>query len=164
MKQEIYMKSEWVLPEGFYLRLADSNDEEFLQQLFCSARPELAQLPLPPAQLTQLMRQQYESQQHSYRKQYPQLEHWIITTSSGCVGKIMFERSPSAVHIIDFIVAPEWRGRGLGRAILTRLKEHADSSMSLQVDRQNINAKRFYHQLGFVTSQSSDTHNFLIWS
>lgn len=161
------MNNEWALVDEFNLRLATENDEEFLRALFYSARPELALLPLPPEQLTQLMRQQYQLQQHSYLNQYPQLEQWIIATQSAPVGKIMFERLQSTVHIIDFIITPEWRGRGIGRSILTSLKTHTDATgcmLSLQVDRQNFNAKRLYHQLGFVTSQSSDTHEFLIWS
>jgi len=161
------MNNEWVLSPGLGLRLVEKDDEEFLRLLFISARPELGLLPLPPAQLTQLMRQQYELQQLGYLNQYPQLEHWIIATQSGSVGKIMFERLPSAVHIIDFIIAPEWRGRGIGRSILTALKAHAEAGvgvLSLRVDRQNINAKRLYHKLGFVMSQSSDTHEFLVWS
>lgn len=157
------MSNKWALPPGYSLRLAGQGDDEFLRSLFCSARPELSLLPLPPEQLKQLMQQQYESQQRGYSHRYPQLEHWIIATHSGAVGKIMFERSQSAMHIIDFIITPEWRKRGVGRTILTALKAHA-GSMSLRVDRQNINAKRLYLKLGFVMSQSSDTHDFLIWS
>jgi len=159
------MKRDWVLPTGFTLRLVGENDQEFLRALFYSARPELTRLPLPPAQLTKLMRQQYESQQHSYREQHPQAEHWIILRQAEPVGKIMFERLQTTLHVIDFIIAAEWRGRGIGRSTLTALKAHADVGvLSLQVDRQNINAQRLYYQLGFVTSQSSDTHELLVWS
>ena len=161
------MSNEWELSPEHCLRLAGQEDEAFLWSLFCSARPELGLLPLPPAQLTQLIRHQYELQQRGYRHQYPQAENWIIATQSAPVGKIMFERSSSAVHIIDFIIVPEWRGRGVGRSILNALKEYVRAKsgvLSLQVDRQNINAKRLYHQLGFVKSQSSDTHEFLVWS
>lgn len=161
------MNDEWALPPEISLRPAAQDDETFLLSLFCSARPELALLPLPPAQLTQLMRQQYTLQQRSYNSQYPQAEHWLIAKGSVSVGKIMLARLQSSVHIIDFIVAPEFRGCGIARSILTALKAQAEAkgcTLSLQVDRQNINAKRLYQNLGFVISQSSDTHDFLIWS
>lgn len=160
------MSSEWALPPDLTLRIAGHDDEPFLWMLFCSVRPELAQLPLPPDQLTQLMRQQYGFQQHAYNRQYPQAEHWIIEKDGSAVGKILFEYVQSSVHIIDFIVAPEWRGRGIGRSILIALKAYADAkicALSLRVDRQNSSAKRLYQQLGFGLSQSSDTHEFLIW-
>jgi len=161
------MSNEWELSPEHSLRLVEQEDEEFLCSLFCSARPELGLLPLSPVQLAQLIRHQFELQQRGYRHQYPQAENWIIATNSAPVGKIMFERSSSVVHIIDFIIAPEWRGRGVGHSILTALKEYVGAKsgvLSLQVDRQNINAKRLYHRLGFVMSQSSDTHEFLVWS
>ena len=161
------MGIEWVLPPGLDLRLARNDDQEFLLSLFCSARPELALLPLPPAQLMLLMRQQYELQQRDYFNRYPQAENWIIVAYSGPVGKIMFERSTATLHIIDFIIAPDWRKRGIGRTILVALKACIDTKpgvMSLCVEHQNIHAKRFYQRLGFEKKQSFDTHELLTWS
>src|SRR6187402_1667302 len=112
------MSNEWALPSGLNLRLAGNDDEEFLLSLFFSARPDLALIPLPPAQLTLLMQQQYGLQQRDYANRYPNAEHWIITTDSKPVGKIMFEKSTGKLHIIDFVIAPDWRKRGIGSTIL----------------------------------------------
>lgn len=161
------MKHEFALPPGFNLRLAESHDDQFLRALFGSARPELALLPLPPAQLEQLMGQQYEWQQKSYLGQFPDAENWIIETQSGPVGKIMLHRSESHVHIIDFIIAPDWRRRGVGSTILVTLKNYVGlkaRELRLSVDRQNIHAKRLYLQQGFAVSQISDTHEQMVWS
>lgn len=161
------MKHDFILPPGFNLRLAEQQDEQFLRELFCSARPELALLPLPNAQLQQLLSQQYEWQQKSYLSQYSAAETWIIETLQGPVGKIMLHRSESQVHIIDFIIASEWRGREVGRTILTVLKHYVTltaRTLRLSVDRQNIRAKQLYLQQGFVVSQTSDTHEQLVWS
>ena len=160
------MKHEFALPPGFHLRFAEVHDEQFLRALFGSARPELASLPLPPAQLEQLIRQQYEWQQKSYVGQFPDAENWIIETQSGPVGKIMLHRSDNQVHIIDFIVAPDWRRRGVGSTILVALKNYVEleaRALRLSVDRQNIQAKRLYLQQGFVVSQASDTHEQMVW-
>lgn len=161
------MSSEWVLPPGLDLRLARIDDEEFLLSLFCSARPELAFLPLPPAQLALLMRQQYELQQRDYTNRYPHAEHWIITVSAEPIGKIMFERTAAALHIIDFIIAPDWRKRGMGSSILAALKDYVDTKagvLSLCVEHQNTHAQRLYQRLGFIKKQSTDTHELLAWS
>src|SRR5688572_5051195 len=161
------MSSEWVLPPGLDLRLARVDDEEFLLSLFYSARPELAFIPLPPAQLRLLMRQQYEMQQRDYTSRYPHAEHWIITMNAETVGKIMFERSAAALHIIDFIIVPDWRKRGLGSSILAALKGCVDTKvgvLSLCVEHQNIHAQRLYQRLGFIKKQSTDTHELLAWS
>lgn len=161
------MNNEWVLPPGMDLRLAGNDDEEFLLSLFCSARPELAVIPLPPAQLRLLMRQQYELQQRDYTSRYPHAEHWIITMNAETVGKIMFERSAVALHIIDFIIAADWRKRGVGSTVLGALKAYVDTKacvLSLSVDHQNAHAQRLYQRLGFIKKQSTDTHEFLTWS
>ncbi|HTF95045.1 MAG TPA: GNAT family N-acetyltransferase [Cellvibrio sp.] len=161
------MKHELMLPPGFHLRIAESQDDQFLHALFCSARPELASLPLPVAQLEQLIRQQYEWQQKSYLGQFPDAENWIIETQSGPVGKIMLHRSASQVRIIDFIIAPDWRRRGVGSTILVAVKnfvEIGSGTLHLSVDRQNIHAKRLYVRQGFVVSQTSDTHEQLTWT
>lgn len=50
-------------------------------------------------------------------------------------------------------VRPEWRGRGLGKALVRRVVEHAAGHvMVLQaaVVTTNDGARRVYHQLGFV--------------
>jgi len=161
------MSSKWVLPPGLDLHLAGGGDEEFLLSLFCSARPELALLPLPPAQLALLVRQQYTLQQRDYANRYPHAENWIIAANSAPVGKIMFEKSAAVLHIIDFIIAPEWRKRGLGSTILVALKGCVDAKtgvLSLCVDHQNTHAQRLYQRLGFFKKQSFDTHELLAWS
>jgi len=161
------MNNELTLPPGYTLRLARPDDGDFLFALFCSTRTEFALLPLPKAQLEQLMRQQYEWQQQGYANHYPDAGNWIIETQSGPVGKIMLFKQVSLVHIIDFIVAPDWRNRGIGNTILAALKDYVETKagvLRLSVDRQNIQAKRLYLRHGFVVSQISDTHEEMVWS
>lgn len=161
------MNKEITLPPGYGLRVAGEGDSNFLFELFCSARAELALLPLPKAQLEQLLRQQYEWQQKGYSSQYPEAGNWIIEAQSGAVGKITLLQSTSLVHIIDFIIAPEWRSRGVGSTVLDALKKYTASNsgvLRLSVDRQNFHAKRLYLRQGFVVSQASDTHEQLFWS
>ncbi len=161
------MNNELVLPPGLHLRLTGPDDEHFLRTLFGSVRTELALLPLPPAQVEQLIRQQYEFQQQGYANYYPHAEHWVITSHSEPVGKIMLDRSTPAVHIIDFIIAPDWRKRGVGSTILVALKAYVDANagvLSLRVDHQNPHAKRLYQRLGFAMKQSTDTYELLVWS
>jgi ribosomal protein S18 acetylase RimI-like enzyme len=161
------MNEELVLPPGYALRLASEGDSDFLFELFCSARSELALLPLPKTQLEQLMKQQYEWQQKGYSSQYPDANNWMIETQSAVVGKVTLLQSASMVHIIDFIVAPEWRNRGVGSTVLNALKKYVarnSTVLRLSVDRQNFHAKRLYLRLGFAISQTSDTHEQLYWS
>ncbi len=161
------MKNEFILPSGISLRLANSNDGHFLFTLFCSARTEFAFLPLPKAQLEQLLRQQYEWQQQGYASQHPDSNDWIIESPAGPVGKVMLFQSSSLLHIIDFIIAPDWRNQGIGSTVLGALKKYVASNscvLRLSVDRQNFHAKRLYLREGFIVNQTSETHEQLLWS
>lgn len=161
------MNKELALPPGYRLRLASESDSNLLFELFCSSRAELAFLPLPKAQLEQLLRQQYEWQQEGYSSQYPDAVNWIIGTQSGVVGKIALHQSVGLVHIIDFIIAPDWRNQGIGSTVLGALKKYVASNscvLRLSVDRQNFHAKRLYLREGFIVNQTSETHEQLLWS
>lgn len=73
----------------------------------------------------------------------------------------------ACVHIIDFVIAPEWRNRGLGSTVLAALKKYAAANsalLRLSVDRQNVQAKRLYVRHGFVERQVTDTHEQLFWA
>ncbi|HSC67512.1 MAG TPA: GNAT family N-acetyltransferase [Cellvibrio sp.] len=160
------MNHKFTLPPGVNLRLAGADDEPFLRELFCSIRTDLALLPLPQAQLEQLIRQQYDWQQKGYASQYSGAENWIIENQSVAVGKVTLHRAASRMHIIDFIMTQERRGQGLGGAILRALQSQVNADggiLSLRVDRQNLRAKQLYQRLGFIKEQSTDTHELLVW-
>lgn len=155
------MKDIMLLPAGIGMRLADAADDAFLFSLFCAARPELAHLPLPPAQVEILLAQQYQLQQRGYANQYPQASNWIVEYESQRVGKIMLAELANFVHIVDFVVASGWRGRGIGSAVLSALKDGASAQslgLSLQVERQNVAARRLYVRFGFEGRQLTATH------
>lgn len=155
------MEGVMLLPAGIGLRAVNTTDDAFLFSLFCAARPELAHLPLPAAQLETMLAQQYQFQQCGYANQYPTARHWVIACESQAVGKIMLAELANVVHIIDFVIALGWRGQGIGSAVLQALKNYADAQtlgLSLQVERQNVAAKRLYSRFGFESSQLTATH------
>ncbi|UUA74058.1 GNAT family N-acetyltransferase [Cellvibrio sp. QJXJ] len=155
------MEKNIFLPAGICVRLADATDDAFLFSLFCEARPELAYLPLPPAQVETLLAQQYQLQQRGYANQYPTARNWIIECESQVVGKIMLAELVNFIHIVDFVIAFSWRSRGIGSAVLNAAKHYASAQslgLSLQVERQNIAAKRLYTRIGFNVCQLTATH------
>ncbi len=154
------------LPDHLGLRLATSGDKPDLIAWFCAARPQLASLPLAPAQLQLLLMQQYQLQQQGYAHQYPHALLCIIEAESRAVGHIMLASLDDSLRIVDWGLAVDWRGRGIGSAIIFSLQAHALSEqkkLSLSVDSDNYRAQQLYQRLGFVLVNHTATHQQLLW-
>lgn len=160
------MLEDLVLPAAYSLRFVHKNDDIFLFSLFCSTRTEFSLLPLPPQQLELLLQQQYRLQQTGYATQYPLAMSLVIEYQSVNIGKIVINKSDTSVHIVDFAIAPPYRGCGYGSAILESVKAYAHANgatVTLGVDRQNMRARRLYQRLGFLPYEISETHEWMLW-
>lgn len=151
------------------LRKADSRDECFLQQLFRSCRPHLAQIPMPAALVDALVRQQYDLQRSSYAKQFPGYLDFLILLHQEPIGNLKLHENHEAgrLHLLDISVLPAHRGRGYGGTLLSSLQALAvqkDWVLRLSVDCQNWRAKRWYAALGFRLENTSATHEEMIWT
>jgi ribosomal protein S18 acetylase RimI-like enzyme len=62
-----------------------------------------------------------------------------------------------AAWLEDMIVHPDWRGQGIGEALLREAVNGAQSAgctrISLQTDSDNIGAQRLYQRIGFERSR-----------
>jgi ribosomal protein S18 acetylase RimI-like enzyme len=66
-------------------------------------------------------------------------------------GRLYVHRGRSDIRVVDIALAPEYRGRGIGAALLRSLiteAEASDRKVSIHVERHNP-ARRLYERLGF---------------
>jgi ribosomal protein S18 acetylase RimI-like enzyme len=64
------------------------------------------------------------------------------------VGYLSWEEpEPGNLHIVDIAVMPQYRGRGIGAAVLAEKLRHCTTA-KLHVDPLN-RAQTLYHRLGF---------------
>jgi GNAT superfamily N-acetyltransferase len=136
------------------LRPEREADQAFRFALFCQSRPaELALLPLEPVAFEQLMRLQFKAQAVSYRSGFPNARFDIIEHDGLPVGRIVVDRSGSALRIVDQAIVPARRGRGFGTAIMQALMDKASRTglpLRLNVASSNDAAMRLYLRLGLV--------------
>jgi GNAT superfamily N-acetyltransferase len=74
-----------------------------------------------------------------------------------------FAGRPDVGRIRRVYVRPAWRDKGIGRALVTTLIEHARTHFRcVRLRAENANAARLYERIGFASIASPDaTHIFL---
>jgi ribosomal protein S18 acetylase RimI-like enzyme len=149
------------------LRLEVPTDEAFRFALFRASRgPGWDQVALPPDMLAMIMTQQFRAQTLGYRADYPDARLEIIIVDDKPAGRLAVDRGRGAVHLVDIAVTPDWRGQGLGTAILRQLMAEATEAalpLTLHVARDNLAAHRLYLRLGFEAMTEDETHLSMRW-
>ncbi|HWR54026.1 MAG TPA: GNAT family N-acetyltransferase [Bryobacteraceae bacterium] len=136
----------------FELRPAIADDEPFVYNLVTGAMAErLAAFAWEPTMRGALLRMQYEAATRGYAEHFPHAEHSIVLVEGQPAGHIIVARSHEELRIVDIVIAPQFRGNGLGAGVLETYLEEADRSSRrarLQVALSNP-AIRLYKRLGF---------------
>jgi ribosomal protein S18 acetylase RimI-like enzyme len=142
------------------------SDEALLYEIFASTRTEeLALTGWNAGQQESFLRQQYEAQRRSYRMQLPGAEYFVVRSGDTSLGRLIVDRRPQEVHIVDISLLPQFRGRGIGSTLMTQLmKEAAESSkaVTLHVERFNP-ALRWYERLGFSAVNTGPIYLEMNW-
>jgi RimJ/RimL family protein N-acetyltransferase len=154
-------------PAGLiHLRPERAEDRDFRYQLFCDSRqPEFALL-LPPPVYQQVMAHQFNAQTVSYRNDFPRARFDIIELGGKPIGRIVVDRPGTMVYIVDQVVTPALRGRGIGTAIMRALMDEAQATglpVRLKVAPGEEPALRLYLRLGFVPIEKVPLYMELEW-
>lgn len=140
------------LTTGMRRRAVTPGDEPFLFELFCGTREaELAMVPWTSEQKHAFLTQQFQAQDRHYRANYPTARFQLIEVNGERAGRLSVAQTADAVEIIDLIVASDFRGRGLGTALLQECLAEARSAglpARLHVEQGN-RARELYERLGF---------------
>ena len=137
---------------GLHFRSASWEDDSFLCQVFASTRERLlASLPFDAAQKEAFARQQHLCQDRYYRQQYPHATFEIVCSGDQPIGRLYVNRTREEILIIDIALLPEFRGAGIGGALLRDLLGEAAQTgrhVTIHVDKFNL-ALGLYERLGF---------------
>jgi len=152
---------------GLSVQPANASDNLFLAELFYSTKTFFYELGLPAGIAQSMLEQQYRLQQVAYQEQYPNAITYILFYQRQAVGKVMIDINEHRVHLVDFIMVPSMRGRGLGSAVLEAVELEATQRqlpVHLCVERENTQAKKLYLRHGFKLESCSDTHESMQWT
>jgi ribosomal protein S18 acetylase RimI-like enzyme len=151
---------------GINVRLANDGDATVMAELFYSTRPTFYRLGLPNTTVDMLLLQQYRLQQMSYKSHYPSARDYILRLQTQVIGKLTLVTNPQYLHLVDFVIAPDIRGKGFGSAVLVALKHDAKTlqvPIRLSVALDNPRAEALYLKLGFIVQAVSEDHQNMRW-
>jgi ribosomal protein S18 acetylase RimI-like enzyme len=93
-----------------------------------------------------------EWQEEYFRKKFDPPKRQVIQVDGRDAGVLVVERHPDEVYLGLIELLPEFQRRGIGAAIINRLKAEAHANklpLTLHVLRTNTPARRLYERLGF---------------
>ena len=111
-----------LLSQGFALRPETNDDIPFLMRLYASTREdELAPIPWSAEQKQALLASQFQAQRYHYRTHIAGCAFDILEQRGVPAGRLYNETRQSQLYIVDISLRPDWRGKGIGTAILEAL-------------------------------------------
>jgi GNAT superfamily N-acetyltransferase len=147
------------------LRQATDADRDFLFEAYAATRDaELAQVPWTEAQKRVFLWQQFEAQDHEYRRAYPDGQFSVVELSGNRVGRLYLRHGTNDIRIIDLALLPEFRNWGIGSRLLGDLAHDADRSgrtLSIHVEVFNSGARRLYERFGFELTEDKGVYLLL---
>lgn len=153
---------------GMALRHATSADIAFLGALYRSVRAEeFAAVPWSPEQKNAFFDQQFAFQHRHYLAVFPDTHFLVVDRDGEPAGRLYLDCSTEQWHIIDIGLLPEWRGRGMGSALLSAIQREAGragaTAVLLSVEQHNARAQALYRNLGFRVVQDGGSHIRMAW-
>lgn len=135
------------------VRPVQAQDEEFLFALFRTTRGGvIAMVPVEEEQRAALLRMQFAAQQRSYAARFTEAGHSVVMVDGRLAGRLWTAESGEAIHIVDIVLLPEYRGCGIGERLYRELMARAASSgrrVASSVSTANPGSQRFHERLGF---------------
>jgi ribosomal protein S18 acetylase RimI-like enzyme len=150
---------------ALHLVPAHAIDDAVRAEVYALTRaPEFAGVALTVAQQSALLRQQFELQERDYRHRFPVADLDMVRRKGEWIGRFYVDRSTDPIRLLDIALLPQWRGLGMGRALIDALLLEADTTnrdIVLHVSRDNP-AERLYRRLGFrIDGEDGPSHRMI---
>ncbi|MBF6595123.1 MAG: GNAT family N-acetyltransferase [Thermaceae bacterium] len=148
------------------LRPETPTDLPFLQGLYASTREqELALVPWTSQQKAAFLQSQFGLQRRHYLEHYPGAQFAVIELEERTVGRIYIYRASQEICLMDIALLPEYRGQGIGGALLAKLLEEAQQQgqcVTLHVEENNP-ARQWYQRWGFERLEVRGVYWYMRW-
>jgi ribosomal protein S18 acetylase RimI-like enzyme len=106
-------------------------------------------------------------QQRRFADRFARGAERVILVDGDRVGVLAVEERPTELFLANIEIAPSWRGKGLGTAILRSVVDRARAdglAVTLHVLKVNRRAASLYEREGFEYVGETATHHLMRWS
>jgi ribosomal protein S18 acetylase RimI-like enzyme len=152
--------------QGFALRPETDADIPFLIALYASTREEeLVPVPWSIEEKRAFLASQFQAQRYHYRTFIAGCSFDVLEERGVPAGRLYLDVRQTRLHIVDISLMPQWRGRGIGTAILEALKAAGraqDKSVGIMVEKFNP-ALQLYRRLGFTDIADHEVYLEMEW-
>lgn len=149
------------------LRPVSQSDDPFLLSVYASTREdELSQVEWAEGQREMFLRWQFDLQRREYDTRFPDADYRVIVVDHQPAGRIWVGADDEQIRLLDIALLPEFQNRGVGTALLQKLKSEAQSAgkaLRHMVFVLNNNADRFYERLGFKKIEDFGAYKHMEW-
>ena len=157
-----------LITQGFALRPETEADVPFLRRLYISMRwEELAPVTdWTDAQKVAFLESQFGFQRTDYLARYASAAFDVLEAGGVPAGRLYLDRQADQFLIVDIALMPEWRGRGIGTALIEAVFAEArlaGKGVDISVEKFNP-AQRLYRRLGFREFAEDGIYWFMHWS
>jgi ribosomal protein S18 acetylase RimI-like enzyme len=143
------------------LRECTADDKSLLLEIYASTRAdELAAVPWDDAQKAAFVRSQFDLQDAAYHTEFADAAFSIVLLDEMVAGRLYVAIRGDEVRVIDVSLLPEYRGRGVGEALLRAVMAEGESRrlpVRLHVESANP-ARRLYERLGFAVRSDDSVY------
>jgi ribosomal protein S18 acetylase RimI-like enzyme len=140
------------------------DDTPLLYRIYAASRTdEMALTDWTPAQIDAFLHMQFDLQHSQYMTMYRNPTFDIVLCKDQPAGRLYVERTGKEIRVIDIAMLPEFRGRGIGTALLRELiaeSESCGTPLTLHVEHYNP-AQALYRRLGFEFREDRGVYIFM---
>ena len=152
---------------GISLRPATPSDEDFLLRVYAGTRAdEMAAVPWTDEDKDAFVRMQFSAQDTHYRTHRPNADFLVIERKGEPIGRLYLDRRADEIRIVDIALLPEFRGAGIGRALVEQVMDEARAAgkpVRMYVERFNP-VLALYTRLGFNAISDEGVHYLMEYS
>jgi ribosomal protein S18 acetylase RimI-like enzyme len=149
------------------LRPEQPLDEAFLLHLYATTRQEELDLTdWDTATRSAFVKMQFKAMRQGYSAMFPDGQFSIVLLGDLAIGRIVVNRAKHEIRLVDMVLAPNVRCRGIGNRLVHTLQTEArltGKPLRLHVLKGN-RATRFYERLGFHYVGDAGLYHEMTWS